>query len=105
MGWFDLVVGEAPCTRGFLLLGGERGARLVSSGSRREVSIHTASRPAELRQQNQQSVSRGQLQEAHDKNQGSSESQRESVRLLQEDTLCRFLKQPSYCRCSEEKHR
>ncbi len=59
---------------------------------RREVSIHTARWPAELRQQNQQSVSSGQLQEVHSKNhQGPSKSQREPVRLL------RVTHQKEYC--------
>lgn len=39
---------------------------------RRDVPIHAARRPAELWQQNQESVSSGQLQEAHDKNQGTT---------------------------------
>lgn len=56
----DLVVGEAPCTQGFLLLG--VGVPRQQQG-RRDVSVHAARWPAELRQQKQQSVSRGQLQD------------------------------------------
>lgn len=75
-GWIDFVVGEALCTRAFLLLGGG-----VSRQQRchREVSIHGVHWPAELRQQNQIWVSRDQLQEAHCKNQGSSKSWMKSV--------------------------
>lgn len=38
MGWFDLVVGEAPCTRGFLLLGG--GGASSAAGPQRSVNPH-----------------------------------------------------------------
>lgn len=40
MGWFDLVVGEAPCTRGFLLLGG--GGASSAAGPQRCVNPHSA---------------------------------------------------------------
>lgn len=51
--WVGLIwlSGEAPCTRGLLLPGG--GAPRQQR-RRRDESVHTASRPAELRQQNQQ---------------------------------------------------
>lgn len=94
VGWFDLVVGEAPCTQGFLLLGGRVPRQ---QRDRREVSIHTARWPAELRQQNQQSVSKGQLQKVHSKNQGSFRSQREPVTgYSPEIFLNRFLEEPEY---------
>lgn len=56
----------SPLYPGFPAAGWGGGGRLISSGT----SIHTARWPAELRQQNQQSVSRGQLQEKHSTNQG-----------------------------------
>lgn len=103
VGWFDLVVGEAPCTRGFLLLVG--GAPRQQRG-RREVAIHTARWPAELRQQNQQSVSRGQLQEVHSKNLGSSKSQRKPVMGYSPEKifLSGFLEKRSYVRCWVKQH-
>lgn len=40
MGWFDLVVGEAPCTRGFLLLVG--GGASSAAGPQRSGNPHSA---------------------------------------------------------------
>lgn len=39
MGWLDLVVGEAPCTRGFLLLGG--GSASSAAGPQKSVNPHS----------------------------------------------------------------
>lgn len=38
MGWFDLVGGEAPCTQGFLLLGGGASS---AAGPQRCVNPHS----------------------------------------------------------------
>lgn len=73
--WAGFMVGEAPCTRAFLLL---VGACLISSRAT-DVSVRRAHWPAELRQQNQQWVSRGQLREVLCNTQGSSMSWRKAV--------------------------
>lgn len=39
VGWFDLVVGEAPCTQGFLLLGW--GNASSAAGPQRSVNPHS----------------------------------------------------------------
>lgn len=92
-GWAGFMVGEAPCTRAFLLLAGPC---LISSRAT-EVSVQRAHWPAELRQQNQQWVSRGQLREVLCNTQGSSMSWRKAVIDYSpvNIVLNAFLKEPS----------
>lgn len=91
--WAGFMVGEAPCTRAFLLL---VGACLISSRAT-GVSVQRAHWPAELRQQNQQWVSTGQLRQVLCNTQGSSMSWRKAVRGYSpvNTVLNVFLKEPS----------
>lgn len=91
-GWAGFMAGEAPCTRAFLLL---VGARLISSRAT-EVSVQRAHWPAELRQQNQQWVSRGQRHQALCNNQESSVSWREAAIAYSPENIVlnEFLKDP-----------
>lgn len=42
MGWFDFVVGEAPCTRAFLLLGGGGASSAAAAVPWRSVNPQSA---------------------------------------------------------------
>lgn len=75
--WAGLIVSGKPLVPGHSCCG--VGGVPRQQRWRREVSVHRALWPAELRQQNQGSVSRGQQQEVHCKKQRPSKNQRKAV--------------------------